>query len=121
MITLSFEQWEQTHKPIRTLDTHGKDWETVQALDPHYVFTVRDSEGSKVVLTNGVGYVDRLEYWEVAVPWTDGELITVQDPSPCGCQQCLHGITCEECGLASTEWRYTEDNTRPICLRCYGE
>jgi len=76
---LTFEQWEQTYKPTRTLDTHGEDWETVKALGPHYVFTVRDSEGSSIVLTNGIGYIDRLEYWEVAVPWTDGEQITVSN------------------------------------------
>lgn len=79
MIALSFEQWEQTYKPTRTLDTHGKDWETVQTLDRRYVFTVRDSEGSGIALTNGVGYVDRLEYYEVSVPWTDGEEITVSN------------------------------------------
>ena len=76
---LTFEQWEQTYAPIRTLDTHGKDWEIIQTLDPHYVFTVRDSEGTKVALTNGVGYIDRLEYWETANPWKDGEEITVSN------------------------------------------
>lgn len=77
MIALTFEQWEETYQPIRTLDTHGTDWATVQSLDPHYVFTVRDAEGHGVALTNGVGYVDRLEYWECANPWNEGEQITV--------------------------------------------
>lgn len=75
---LTFEQWEQMFQPIRTLDTHGKDWETVQTLDPRFIFTVRDTDGQGIALTNGVGYVDRLEYWECANPWNEGELITVQ-------------------------------------------
>lgn len=79
MMTLTYEQWETTYQPIRILDTHGSDWATVQNLDPHYVFTVRDSEGTSTTLTNGVGYVDRLEYWQVAKPWNDGEQITVTD------------------------------------------
>jgi hypothetical protein len=73
---LTFEEWETTYQPIRTLDTHS-DWETVESLDPHYVFTVRDAGGTRIALTNGVGFVDRLEYWQVANPWNDGEQITV--------------------------------------------
>lgn len=79
MKTLTFDEWESTYKPIRTLDTHGEDWATVQALDPHHVFTVRDSDGNGIALTNGVGYVDRLEYWQTEIPWKDGEQITVQN------------------------------------------
>jgi hypothetical protein len=79
MMTLTFEEWETIYKPMRTLDTHGTDWATVQTLDPRYVFTVRDAEGNSITLTNGIGYVDRLEYWECANPWNDGELITVQN------------------------------------------
>lgn len=79
VITITFDKWEETYRPIRTLDTHGKDWETVQTLDPRFVFTVRDTDGHGVALSNGIGYVDRLEYWECANPWNEGELITVQD------------------------------------------
>lgn len=79
MIALTFEEWARTFKPLRTLDTHGKDWETVQSLNPYHVWTVRDAEGHGVTLTNGFGYVNRLEYWECANPWNEGQLITVQD------------------------------------------
>lgn len=78
-MNLTFEEFEKRFQPIRTLDTHGKDWETVKTLDPHHVFTVRDADGHGIALTNGVGYVDRLEYWECAQPWNDGETITVQN------------------------------------------
>jgi hypothetical protein len=79
MISLTFDEWERIYEPVRILDTHGKDWATVQTLDPRHVFTVRDADGHGIALTNGIGYVDRLEYWEVAVPWNDGDEITVQN------------------------------------------
>lgn len=78
MQVITFQEWEQTYQPIRILDTHGKDWETVKGLDPKFIFTVRDAESNGVTLTNGIGYVNRLEYWQCANPWNDGDMITVQ-------------------------------------------
>lgn len=79
MKQLTFEHWEETYKPIRTLETYGEDWETVKTLDPRYVFTVRDGEGTSVIVTNGIGWANRLEYIECMNPWDEGENILVTD------------------------------------------
>lgn len=76
MKQLTFEEWEKTYQPIRNLDTYDSE---IDRINPLNLWTVRDAEGSRIVLTNGYGYVDRLEYVECAVPWNDGETFTVQD------------------------------------------
>ena len=59
--------------------------------------------------------------FEVCVREWRGKVWSVIDDEPCGCEECLHSITCEECSaVVFQDWYYTEDNSRAICGKCYA-
>lgn len=45
---------------------------------------------------------------------------SVIDGEPCGCDECSHSITCEECQTITNDYYFTEGDNRPVCGRCYG-
>ena len=79
---ITYDEWEKKYKPIedeqgnrKSYDTHKNDLEDA---DYRYVWTFRDSEDGRGVITNGFGRINRLEYYKCSVPWNDGEYIEVR-------------------------------------------
>lgn len=58
--------------------------------------------------------------FEVCVREWRGKVWSVIDGEPCGCEDCLHSITCEECQTQTNDYYFTEGDNRPVCSRCYG-
>lgn len=83
---MDFEQWLTTYKPkLNHLDdnasfqdesgkgimfeTYGKEWEYVKNINPEYVWTYGDEDGSYIV--SGRRFVNRLGYFVCEVPCSD--------------------------------------------------
>ena len=82
---ITYQDWIDTYnikknehgEIIATFDTHGQDWDYVKLLDPVNVWTFFDENG-KGVITNGIGWINRLEYYTSETPWKEGEVIEVR-------------------------------------------
>jgi hypothetical protein len=73
-IDLTFDEWVDKYKPICDMDgspimyeTYGEDLEIIQKQDPEYIWTWTDG-GDYSVITNGISYVNRLNYYICTVP-----------------------------------------------------
>lgn len=73
MIELTYEQWEEQYGPFKAYDTYD---ERLKDIDPHYAWTFRSGDDQDVI-TNGFGWVNRLEYYVTAKPWKEDEDIIV--------------------------------------------
>jgi hypothetical protein len=81
---LTYEEWADKYDIVEdeygmhnAFDTHD-DWEYIKKLDPHTVWTFRDGDDGRGVITNGIGFVNRLEYYVSKKPWNEGEYIEVR-------------------------------------------
>jgi hypothetical protein len=75
IIDLTFEEWVDKYKPICDMDgspimyeTYGEDLEIIQKQEPEYVWTWTDG-GDYSVITNGISYVNRMNYYICTVPY----------------------------------------------------
>lgn len=65
----TFDEFYEVYKPKETpnedllqYETYGEDLEEVKKANPKKVWTVLDSDGKDLILTNGVWYINRLFY-----------------------------------------------------------
>ena len=82
---LTYDEWLKKYdiKPNEygdpaNFETYGDDWDYIKSLDPKLVWTFRDDDDGRGVITNGIGFVNRLEYYVSKKPWNDGEFIEVR-------------------------------------------
>lgn len=75
IIDLTFEEWVDKYKPICDMEgnpimyeTYGEDLEIIQKQEPEYVWTWTDG-GDYSVITNGISYVNRMNYYICTVPY----------------------------------------------------
>lgn len=65
---ISFESFFEIYNPIekneviKQFETFGKDYERVKRENPKKVWTVLDGEGSNLILTNGIWFINRMFY-----------------------------------------------------------
>lgn len=80
---LTYDEWLEKYDIKSELDgspamfdTHS-DWDYISKLDPKLVWTYRDN-GEEGYINNGIGWVDRMEYYVANKPWHDGEYVEVR-------------------------------------------
>jgi hypothetical protein len=83
IIDLTFEEWVDKYKPICDMDgspimyeTYGEDLDIIHKQDPDYVWTWTDG-GDYSVITNGISYVNRMNYYICTVPYDLDVIIQV--------------------------------------------
>lgn len=88
---MDYETWIETYKPIQNhlskyeasfdgtmFETYGDEVEFVKTqVEAQKVWTIRDGEDDNLILTAGMGWVNRLGYLITEVPWTDADLYEV--------------------------------------------
>ncbi len=66
---LSYDEWRETYRPIKTIDT--LDTEELSKHDPQTIWTYCDSSGEGDYIVNGRRWVNRLEYYVTEKPWAE--------------------------------------------------
>ena len=75
IIDLTYEEWVEQYKPICDFDgnpiayeTYGEDIDIIRKFDPEFIWTWTDG-GDYSVITNGISYVNRMNYYICTVPY----------------------------------------------------
>ena len=84
---MDYETWIETYKPIQNhlskyasfdgtmFETYGDEVEFVKTqVEAQKVWTIRDGEDDTLILTAGMGWVNRLGYLVTEVAWQDSDL-----------------------------------------------
>jgi len=76
-IEITYSQFEDTYRPTDEFFSDYQD--ALESVGGQHtkVWTVRDGDGRYTIVTNGYGFVNRLEYMTTEVPWKDGDDIFV--------------------------------------------
>jgi hypothetical protein len=75
------DQWVEIYEPITEssgipfYETYGKDLEYIKSLPPEYVWTLLDADNGKIVLVNGIHWVNRIAYTVTKNPWKEEVLV----------------------------------------------
>jgi len=75
------DEWIKTYEPVTEGDdilfyeTYGKELEHIQTLSPQFVWTLMDADNGKIILVNGVRFVNRIAYAVTKNPWKEEVLV----------------------------------------------
>jgi len=117
---ITYKEWVDTYKPILNKNKYGQNYVSVQGEESYGAFDVYDDDDKEMLqnteyqyiwtLTNednhdyllsGVHYVNRMEYYICAVPFAEGEDITIDMGCCCDSDE---GESCEDC-TEEEEWK----------------
>jgi hypothetical protein len=75
IIDLTYDEWVEQYKPICDFDgspiayeTYGEDIDIIRKFDPEFIWTWIDG-GDYSVISNGISYVNRMNYYICTVPY----------------------------------------------------
>ena len=75
------DKWIKTYEPITEggdilfYETYGEELEHIQTLSPQFVWTLLDADNGKIVLVNGIHFVNRIAYAVTKNPWKEEVLV----------------------------------------------
>lgn len=79
-IEMTYDEFHENYRPTDEFFSDGvKALKRATNQDYHYVWTVVDTEGRYTAVSNGLHWVNRLEYIITEVPWEDENEIWVSN------------------------------------------
>lgn len=83
MKELTFDEWVEQYKPVTNpvtgdiihFETFGDDLEILKRYPANQGWTFRAGDGD--CITNGYGWVNRMNYYLTEVPWEEDETIVI--------------------------------------------